>query len=84
MAEAAAAASAPSQTPTGGSKDQAQGYNSYTTHSASVYSSPPSNTGYAGQTGGGYGATGQAGGGGYGAGQTGGAYGSVYGSNYGY
>ncbi|KAM7472671.1 hypothetical protein LguiA_010854 [Lonicera macranthoides] len=93
MAEAAAAA-ASSQTPTGGTNDQAQGYNSYTTHSASVYSSPPSNTGYAGQaggsygaagqTGGGYGATGQAGGGGYSAGQTGGAYGSVYGSNYGY
>ncbi|XP_043691153.1 flowering locus K homology domain-like isoform X1 [Telopea speciosissima] len=48
MAEAAA----PAQNPVGGSTDQ--GYNSYPAH-GSMYASPPSNTGHAGNTAGGYG-----------------------------
>ena len=49
MADAAAAAAAPTQAQTGGGADQA--YNPYAAHS-SVYASPPSNPGHAGHTGG--------------------------------
>ncbi|KAJ4968590.1 hypothetical protein NE237_015291 [Protea cynaroides] len=48
MAEAAA----PTQNPVGGSTDQ--GYNAFPAH-GSTYASPPSNTGHAGNTAGGYG-----------------------------